>query len=804
MSVFAQGDLLLKKIQSTVFEGVTGPLQLDSDGNFVHPAYDIINIVGTGSRGIGYWSNYSGLSTETPETLYIKPLNSSSADKKLYDVIWPGQTTTKPCGWVFPNNGQELRVGVPYREFDAAVGDVTIVTDRMKIVDFTQPFIESGLVVLTSAKEHDSSAWAFLLLFTWEMWAVTGGFFVFVGAVIWILEHRINDEFCGPPKKQLVTIFWSVHLLKNILLMSLRYGDQEYARALELGPSEGGVAAVVDERPYVELFLSTKCNFAIVAIRNGLHELQISLEHGQASGTASGIAPRAHLAIYKVCSSKRCRCEDLWAGFKAAIEDGIDVANVSLGVPSVPFHFDPIAIGGLQAVLKGIPVVCSAGNEGPQYESLSNEAPWLITVGSSTLDRVLKTIVRLGDGQEFIGEALFQPKDFSSEQYQLVVLSSYLDISAKKVEGKIVLCETLRKIRDITLGSVGSFVQAAGGVAVIIRNRDYEGATINVSREPIPSSHVTYKDGLKIAAYAADNSTPIPTASIQFCGTVIGPHDPPVPVVSYFSSRGPSKASPGILKPDIIAPGHNIIAAWPHITENSIITSQDSHDSFNIISGTSMATPHISGVVALLKSAHPKWSPAAIKSAIMTTADVVDNHGNPIMDEKMNPADLFAMGAGHVNPEKASDPGLIYDITGDDFIRYLCGLGYSDEEICIISGLEGVSCAQIGKITEVELNYPSILVVMNVVGVNVTVNRTVTNVGEADLFYTVEVESPKGIKVTVNPAELKFSEVWEEKTFSVTFEKTDGGIFVPGRWSEGSLKWVSAKHSVRSPIVVMH
>ncbi|KAK8947896.1 Glutamate receptor 3.1 [Platanthera guangdongensis] len=404
MSVFAQGDVLLKKIQSTVFEGVTGPFQLDSDGNLVHPAYDILNIVGTGSRGIGYWSNYSGLSTEIPETLYLKPPNSSIADKKLYDVIWPGQTTTKPRGWVFPNNGQELRVGVPYRvsypqvvskemgsdrmngycidvftaalnllpypvvyrlipfgnghvnpnytnlvekvssnEFDAAVGDITIVMDRTKIVDFTQPFIESGLVVLTSVKEHDSSAWAFLQPFTWEMWAVTGGFFLFVGAVIWILEHRINDEFRGPPKKQLVTIFWfsfstlffahreaTVSSLGRLVLLiwlfvvliiqssytasltsiltvrkllspitgidsivnsndpvgyqvgsfaekylieelkisrsrlKVLHNPEEYARALELGPNEGGVAAVVDERPYVQLFLSTKCKFAIV------------------------------------------------------------------------------------------------------------------------------------------------------------------------------------------------------------------------------------------------------------------------------------------------------------------------------------------------------------------------------------------------------------------------------------------------------------------------------------------------------------------------------------------------------------
>lgn len=115
LSVFGDGNLLLEKIQSTAFDGVTGNFQLDSDGNLVHPAYDILNIVGTGSRSIGFWSNYSGLSTETPETLYRKPPNRSSVNQKLYDVIWPGQTTTKPRGWAFPNNGQELRIVVPNR-----------------------------------------------------------------------------------------------------------------------------------------------------------------------------------------------------------------------------------------------------------------------------------------------------------------------------------------------------------------------------------------------------------------------------------------------------------------------------------------------------------------------------------------------------------------------------------------------------------------------------------------------------------------------------------------------------------------
>ncbi|XP_038972452.1 LOW QUALITY PROTEIN: glutamate receptor 3.1-like [Phoenix dactylifera] len=404
MSMFDMGNLLLDKIHKTNFVGITGPIQFDSDGNLVHPAYDIINVIGSGLRRIGYWSNYSGLSVMSPETLYMKPPNRSSANQQLYGVIWPGEATTKPRGWVFPNNGRQLKIGVPKRasyqefvsemrgtdtikgycidvfvaainllpypvsynfipfgdglenpsynklvelvasgDFDAAVGDIAIVTNRTKIVDFTQPYIESGLVILAPVKKHHSDAWAFLQPFTVKLWCVTGLFFLVVGAVVWILEHRINDQFRGPPKKQVATVFWfsfstlffahrektvgtlgravliiwlfvvliiqssytasltSILTVKQLssplkgidsLIRSeepigIQVGSftenylveelgisrsrlkvlgtpEQYARALELGPSNGGVAAVIDERPYVEAFLSTQCRFAIV------------------------------------------------------------------------------------------------------------------------------------------------------------------------------------------------------------------------------------------------------------------------------------------------------------------------------------------------------------------------------------------------------------------------------------------------------------------------------------------------------------------------------------------------------------
>ncbi|GFY86308.1 glutamate receptor 3.3 [Actinidia rufa] len=369
MSIFDGGALLLKNILQSNLVGLTGPIKFNPDKSLILPAYDVINVIGTGFRRIGYWSNYSGLSTVPPETLYSRPPNRSSANQQLYSVVWPGETVVKPRGWVFPNNGKQLRIGVPtrvsYKEFvsqvrgtntfkgfcidvftaavsllpyavpyqfipygdgkenpsytelvrlvatgffDVIVGDIAIVTNRTKIVDFTQPYAASGLVVVAPFRKSSTGAWAFLRPFSPLMWGVTVAFFVVVGIVVWILEHRMNDEFRGPPKQQFITLLWfsastlcfshrentlsspikgvetlktsddrigyqvgsfaEHYLIEEIGIPKSRLvalgSPEEYATALQHGPKEGGVAAVVDERPYVELFLSSHCKFRII------------------------------------------------------------------------------------------------------------------------------------------------------------------------------------------------------------------------------------------------------------------------------------------------------------------------------------------------------------------------------------------------------------------------------------------------------------------------------------------------------------------------------------------------------------
>ncbi|KAJ0810795.1 putative periplasmic binding protein-like I [Helianthus annuus] len=269
LSIFDGGKQLLTNLLQTNMSGLTGLVGFNPDRSVIHPSFDIINMVGGQSWLLGYWSNHSGLSVQPPETLYANPSYRSSSNQHLRSAVWPGNTTEKPRGWEFSNNGKPLRIGVPFSAgfkevgiqvngsneihgfsidvflaarklipypvpyefvvfgdghtnpsytelvnkvahnvFDVAVGDISIITNRTKVVDFTQPYIESGLVVVVPIKKLYSSAWVFLRPFTPQLWIVTTVFFVMVGIVVWILEHGWNDEFRGPPKQQLVTIFW--------------------------------------------------------------------------------------------------------------------------------------------------------------------------------------------------------------------------------------------------------------------------------------------------------------------------------------------------------------------------------------------------------------------------------------------------------------------------------------------------------------------------------------------------------------------------------------------------------------------
>ncbi|PHU13720.1 hypothetical protein BC332_14925 [Capsicum chinense] len=427
---------------------------------------------------------------------------------------------------------------------------------------------------------------------------------------------------------------------------------------------------------------------------------------GNANGTAVGIEPRAHLAIRNGC--------DFYFHWRR---------------PEPPYE-NMIAIGSYSVIEKGIFVSCSAGNDGPSSGTVVNGSPWILTVGASTTERKISAVAILGNGAEYEGESAFQPTKISPKLLPIINGGD---------------CESLDGI-------------------VVMGTKKKRGYTTRSDGHVLPATHISYIDGLKILKYI--NSTSTPTATISFKGTRLG--DKHAPEVASFSSRGPYKISPGILKPDIIVPGVNILAAWKE-TLTGVIPSSKS--AFNIISGTSMACPHLAGVAALLKSSHPDWSPAAIKSAIMTNADLVNLGNNPIQDEKLNPADLFTIGSGHLNQSKANDPGLVYDIQPQDYVYYLCGLNYTDQQVTAVVKRK-MHCTS--RIDEAELNYPSFSV--NLGSQAKTYTRTVTNVGEDSSTYRVQVIGVEGITLSITPRILKFSVLNQKLSYQITFKRSTSKI----------------------------
>lgn len=213
-----------------------------------------------------------------------------------------------------------------------------------------------------------------------------------------------------------------------------------------------------------------------------------------------------------------------------------------------------------------------------------------------------------------------------------------------------------------------------------------------------------------------------------------------------------------------------------------------------------MACPHLSGVAALLKSSHPDWSPAAVKSEMMTTDDTQNRRRRPILDYTSFLATLCATGAGHVNPLRANNPGLVYDIETREYVPYLCGLNYNDKEVQVITQLK-VKCSEVKKIAKAQLNHPSFSIVFGPSPQIFT--RTVTNVGPANSSYSVEVVPPKGVSVKVVPDEISFTEKNQRATYNVSFSLENHSGNSGHLFGQGFLRWVSSNHSVRSPIAVM-
>ncbi|XP_028779752.1 cucumisin-like [Neltuma alba] len=513
---------------------------------------------------------------------------------------------------------------------------------------------------------------------------------------------------------------------------------------------------------------------------------------GLGLGTARGGVPSARIAVYKACwSSDSCYEVDILAAFEEAISDGVDILSVSLGSLSVvhrDLFEDVYAIGSFHAMKNGILTSLAAMNSGPQLFTISSFAPWSLSVAASTIDRKFFTKLQLGNSMVFEGVSV-NAFDLHDKKYPLIYsgdapnitggfnssISSYCvqnSLDETLVRGKIVVCDALIDNGALKAGAVGV-------IAPTISPKDVAYGF------PLPLTSLTRKDGKSIRSYL--NSTSNPTATIFKSNEG---KDSLSPYVASFSSRGPNPITPDILKPDLTAPGVDILAAWPPKSPVSTVKGDKRESDFNIISGTSMACPHASAAAAYVKSFHPTWSPAAIKSALMTTAAP--------MNPELNPEAEFAYGAGQINPIKALSPGLVYDISESDYVRFLCGQGYGTKTLRRITH-DVINCKKIKNETARSLNLPSFAFQTSISkSFSIVFHRTVTNVGAAMSVYKAKVIVPSSLlTIQVTPDVLSFSYVDEKKSFKVTIE---GRITVP--IVSASLIWDDGNVQVRSPIVV--
>lgn len=529
---------------------------------------------------------------------------------------------------------------------------------------------------------------------------------------------------------------------------------------------------------------------------------------GYAYGTARGMAPGARIAAYKVCWTGGCFSSDILSAVDTAVADGVDVLSISLGGGVSSYSHDSLSVASFGAMEKGVFVSCSAGNSGPDPVSLTNVSPWITTVGASTMDRDFPADVSLGNGRKFSGASIYKGKSVLSvrKQYPLVYMGSNSSspdprslclegtLDRRTVTGKIVICD--RGISPRV--QKGQVVKNAGGVGMILTNTAANGEELVADCHLLPAVAVGEKEGKDIKQYVL--TTKKATATLAFHNTRLGIR--PSPIVAAFSSRGPSLLTLEILKPDIVAPGVNILAAWSGLTGPSSLPIDHRRVKFNILSGTSMSCPHVSGIAAMIKAKHPEWSPAAIKSAIMTTAYVHDNTIKPLRDassaEFSTPYDH---GAGHINPRKALDPGLLYDIEPQDYFEFLCTKKLSPSELVVFSKNSNRNCKHT-LASASDLNYPAISVVIPAKPTNFasTIHRTVTNVGPAVSKYHVIVTPFKGAVVKVEPDTLNFTRKYQKLSYKISFKVTS-------RQSEpefGGLVWKDRLHKVRSPIVITY
>uniref|UniRef100_A0A0V0ISU5 Putative ovule protein n=1 Tax=Solanum chacoense TaxID=4108 RepID=A0A0V0ISU5_SOLCH len=497
------------------------------------------------------------------------------------------------------------------------------------------------------------------------------------------------------------------------------------------------------------------------------------------------MAPHSHIAVYKALyKSFGGFAADVVAAIDQAAQDGVDIINLSITPnrrpPGLATFFNPIDMALLSAVKAGIFVVQAAGNTGPSPKSVASFSPWIFSVGASTHDRVYSNSILLGNNITIAGVGLAPGTD---NMYMLVSAIHALNDTAAKdmyvsecqdaskfnhtlVQGNLLICSySIRFVLGLSTIKQASETAMNLSAAGVVFAMDPFVISYQLNPVPmrLPGIIIPSPDDSKILLqyYNSSLEKDETTRKIVKFGAVaciLGGIKPnfslSAPKVMYYSARGPdpednSVDNADILKPNLVAPGNSIWAAWSSRGAESI---EFQGENFAMMSGTSMAAPHIAGLAALIKQKFPTFTPAAIGSALSTTASQHNKYGGPILaqrayanpDSNQSPATPFDMGSGFVNATAALDPGLILDTSYNNYMAFLCGINGSAP---VLLNYTGESCG-VSTMNGADLNMPSITI--SKLNQSRKVQRMLTNIAGNET-YIVGWGAPNGVSVKVTP-----------------------------------------------------
>jgi YD repeat-containing protein len=448
---------------------------------------------------------------------------------------------------------------------------------------------------------------------------------------------------------------------------------------------------------------------------------------GTNRGPVSGMAPGAHLIMYRVCLNQGCFNSDSVSAINQAILDGVDVVNFSIS-GGASAYTDAVELSFLDAYEAGILVNASAGNSGPGAATAGHAGPWTNTVAASTSNRHFFSTLRLtatgGDtldipGGVTITAGISTPTDVvlaSAPPYSNLVCNA--PAAAGTLTGKIVVCERGHPSNGDATGRVqkGFNVRAGGAAGMILYNPAIQ--QLNSDSHWLPATHLegpktgTEAQAARLLAFLSSHTGVKATWTSGVPTAVRGD------VITSFSSRGPLG---DFIKPDVTAPGIQIVAGHTFDPHDTNIPVGPPGQLFQAIAGTSMSSPHSAGIAALVKDAHPEFTPGQIKSALMTTSvqDVLKEDG-------VTPSDPFDRGAGSIRANRAVSPTVTFDVTTDQYVS-----------------------SATDPLNRIHLNLPSVN--SNPMPGVVTTTRRMKNITDRRQVLRASTVAPSGASIDVDP-----------------------------------------------------